>query len=56
MNKDEVIRDLIWAIEVLRDRLPDDEDQMSKHEEQAVIIQENALRMMDQQIFQGSTT
>lgn len=53
MNKDEVIRDLIWAIEVLRDRLPDD-DQMSKHEMQAVIIQENALRAMDTQIFQGA--
>jgi len=51
MNKDELIQDLIWAIEVLRDRLPDDENQMSKHETQAVIIQENAIRMMDAQIF-----
>ena len=51
MNKDELIQDLIWAIEVLRDRLPDDENHMSKHETQAVIIQENAIRMMDAQIF-----
>jgi len=51
MNKDELIQDLIWAIEVLRDRLPDDENQMSKHETQAVIIQENAIRKMDEQIF-----
>ena len=50
MNKDEVIRDLLWAIEVLRDRLPDD-DQMSSHEMQAVIIHENTIRAMDDEIF-----
>ncbi len=51
MNKDEMIRDLIYAIEVLRDRLPDDEDQMSKHEIQAVIIHEDAIRILTEEIF-----
>ncbi len=40
-----MILDLIWAVEVLRDRLPEDE-QLSKHEVQAVIIQETAIQYM----------
>jgi hypothetical protein len=51
MNKDEVIRDLIWAIEVLRGRLPDNEANVTASEYEAIFIQERAMRFQNDEIF-----